>query len=271
MLTLQAPAKINWFLNVRGVRPDGFHSVVTVLQTISLFDTLTLNPNAAPGFTCSDPSLETDDNLVLKAARLFWQETGLAPVPLAIHLHKRIPHQAGLGGGSADAAAMLLGLIQLTGGHSWSDLTAMAAQLGSDVPFFLTGGTALATGRGEVITPLDVPLPTVPLYLVKAPGVGIATAQAYGWLKAEGLYPQVDPAPLLAALKAGKDIRPFVYNDFQRVAAAQHPALFDGLPQPALLCGSGSAIACFNPPQGAHWAVHPVGPTLQVITEHGQN
>lgn len=148
-------AKINWSLRITGKRADGFHDLETIFQTISLHDELTFRPADAMSLTCDDPSIPTDEtNLVLRAAR------AVQAPPTAIALRKRIPAGGGLGGGSSNAATTLRAL----GSHR-EDLAQLALQLGSDVPFFLTGGTAYATGRGEVLTPV-APLANIPLLLV---------------------------------------------------------------------------------------------------------
>jgi 4-diphosphocytidyl-2-C-methyl-D-erythritol kinase len=137
-------AKINWSLRIIGKRADGFHDLETVFQTISLHDELTFRASDELSLTCDDPTIPTDDtNLVMRAARL------LGAPPVAIELRKRIPAGGGLGGGSSNAAATLLAL-----GPDRDDLPQLALSLGSDVPFFLLGGTAYAIGRGEVLTPL---------------------------------------------------------------------------------------------------------------------
>jgi 4-diphosphocytidyl-2-C-methyl-D-erythritol kinase len=146
-------AKINWALRITGRRPDGFHDLETVFQTISLHDELTFTPASALSLTCDDPTIPSDDtNLVLRAAR------AVGATNVAIHLRKRIPSGGGLGGGSSNAAVTLMEL-----GHD--DLPNIALSLGSDVPFFLVGGTAYATGRGEVLTPLP-PMRGIPLLLL---------------------------------------------------------------------------------------------------------
>lgn len=156
-LTLYAPAKVNLTLTVGDRRPDGYHDVSTVMQAVGLYDTLILTHGGAGlTLTCTDPAVPSDaTNLVLRAAGRFFEETKL-PVPdLHLHLRKRIPSQAGLGGGSSDAASTLLALRTLYA-PSLPDvqLEHMAAALGSDVPFFIRGGTALARGRGERLTPM---------------------------------------------------------------------------------------------------------------------
>jgi 4-diphosphocytidyl-2-C-methyl-D-erythritol kinase len=137
-------AKINWSLRITGKRGDGFHDLETVFQAISLHDELTFRASDELSLTCDDPTIPTDDtNLVMRAARL------VGAPPVAIELRKRIPAGGGLGGGSSNAAATLLALAA-----DRHDLPQLALSLGSDVPFFLVGGTAYATGRGEVLTPL---------------------------------------------------------------------------------------------------------------------
>lgn len=138
---MKSYSKINWSLRITGKRADGFHDLETVFQTISLHDELTFRPSSSLSLVCDDPAIPTDDtNLVMRAAKLAG-----AP-PLAIELKKRIPAGGGLGGGSSNAATTLVALGRAD--------PALALSLGSDVPFFLLGGTAYATGRGEVLTPL---------------------------------------------------------------------------------------------------------------------
>jgi|FaiFalDrversion3_1042247.scaffolds.fasta_scaffold00309_2 4-diphosphocytidyl-2-C-methyl-D-erythritol kinase len=163
-MRLRAPAKINWTLEVLGRRPDGYHQVATVLQTIALWDELELEP--APGLeleTVDGPALGEED-LALRAARLLLPQGGVR-----LRLRKGIPVGAGLGGGSSDAAAALRGVRSLFRLHLCDqELARLAATLGSDVPFFLHGGTALATGRGELVSPLP-DAPTVWLVLLVPP------------------------------------------------------------------------------------------------------
>jgi len=167
-MDVRAYAKINLGLRVTAKRADGYHDIETIFQTISLHDTLTFMPSSALTLTCDAPDIPVDDtNLVLRAAR-----AAGAP-PVAIALRKRIPAGGGLGGGSSDAAATLRAL-------DCADAEAALA-LGSDVPFFLLGGTAYATGRGEVLTPLPS-LEGIPLLLVFPPE-RIATARAYAMLR----------------------------------------------------------------------------------------
>ena len=149
----KAYAKVNLTLAVGEKRPDGYHEVVSVMQRVSLCDTLTAEQTREGiTLTCSDPALPSgEENLAHRAASLFFRETGIAG-GAALTLEKRIPSQAGLGGGSSDAASALLALRKLYApALPDTELETMAAALGSDVPFFIRGGTQLATGRGEVL------------------------------------------------------------------------------------------------------------------------
>ena len=151
--TERACAKVNLTLCVGGKRPDGYHTVTSVMQRIGLWDTVTVRGSTGEdALHCDVPVTErAEDNLCMKALRVFFAETGARSGGVTITLKKRIPTQAGLGGGSSDAAAVLRGLRRLYAPDMTdAQLEGMAAQLGSDVPFFIRGGTQLATGRGEV-------------------------------------------------------------------------------------------------------------------------
>lgn len=170
MIQVSSYAKINWSLRVTGKRADGFHDLETVFQLISLHDTLTFTEADRLVLTCDDRTIPTDErNLVVKAARALGVER------VAIHIEKRIPSGGGLGGGSSNAAATLTTLAKMFGIDQ--PLEPLALQLGSDVPFFLVGGTAYATGRGEVITPLP-DAPELPLLLI-LPRQRVSTAEAF--------------------------------------------------------------------------------------------
>ena len=169
-MRIPAPAKINLFLEVLGRRADGFHDLESVFQTLALADELEITVGPGSGaaqqgiaLTCSDPTIPADaSNLVWRAAAAF-QARRPAIGRVTIALTKRVPHGAGLGGGSSDAASTLLALNHLsTEPLPAAELAAIALQLGSDVPFFLLGGTAYATGRGEELTAL-LPLPVLPV------------------------------------------------------------------------------------------------------------
>src|SRR3954471_17031508 len=153
----KSPCKVNLLLNILRKRPDGFHELETVMQPVPLFDLLDFSREGQGlQLTCSEPSLPTDSaNLVFRAAEGFFKAAGITD-GVRIHLEKKIPLAAGLGGGSGNAATTLLGLNELFGKPLTGDgLLSLAASLGSDVPFFLQDKPALATGRGEKITSLD--------------------------------------------------------------------------------------------------------------------
>jgi 4-diphosphocytidyl-2-C-methyl-D-erythritol kinase len=152
MLTFKAPAKINLTLEVLGKRPDGFHEIRSVIQSVDLYDTLSFIPSKETIISCDMPGWSADRSLVSRTVELLREITGCTR-GVSIDITKKIPLMSGLGGDSSDAAAVLNGLNELWGlGMTNEDLADIASQLGSDVAFFLRGGTAFATGRGEVIT-----------------------------------------------------------------------------------------------------------------------
>jgi 4-diphosphocytidyl-2-C-methyl-D-erythritol kinase len=244
--SVTAPAKLNRYLGVLGRRPDGFHEVelvTTVLDHVpELCDTLSWEPHHRLELRLEGPTAEglvaDESNLVLKAWRLVESYVG-RPCPARLLLHKRIPHGAGLGGGSSDAAAALKLANQCLALELPDEvLLAFAAELGSDVPLFLLGGTVHGTGRGERVRPIAAePLP--PLLLVH-PRLHQPTAGVYGALARTGL-PSTLPLPDPARA-------PWV-NDLEAPALAVNPALAEvrealvGLGGSPLLCGSGSAWA----------------------------
>ncbi len=180
LVVVQAPAKVNLFLELHGRRDDGYHEIETVMQAISLYDRIELRPQAQTGIVleCTDPSLPTDDgNIAWRAASLLERKIGL-PQGLSIRLEKCIPHGAGLGGGSSDAAAVLAGINRLFAmGLDKEFLAESGAELGSDVPFFTHGGAALCEGRGEKITP--VPSELDAFFVVCCPDYVQPTAAVY--------------------------------------------------------------------------------------------
>ena len=187
-----APAKINLSLSILGKRPAGFHELESLMVPLTLADSLTIElmdagaPSTGPSevgaapcqFSCSDPTLPCDDsNLVVRAARRFFETAGSSGA-VRIHLEKAIPHGAGLGGGSSDAASTLLGLNALLGTPlTEQTLHGLAAEIGSDVPFFLARSAAVCRGRGEIVKPLPFPH-ALPLLLIK-PAFGVPTPWAY--------------------------------------------------------------------------------------------
>jgi 4-diphosphocytidyl-2-C-methyl-D-erythritol kinase len=254
--SVPAPAKINLDLRVLGKRADGYHELRTVFQTISLRDTLEIA--FTPGRTTEielrdDPGIP--DNLVLRAAKLA-MEAMRAAGQVEMRLIKRIPMGAGLGGGSSDAAAVLLALPALAGRRLGLEaLAGLAARLGSDVPFFLLGGTAVGIGRGTELFPLpDTP---AQLALLVAPGVHVDTARAYAELS-PGLTTESQQNKIFSFQShmwnsiAGGPGAPTAWvgrNDFETVVFARHGRLADlkrGLIRAgatlAMMTGSGSAL-----------------------------
>jgi len=219
-LTLKAYAKINLTLEVLAKRADSYHEVASVLQTISLADTLTFESSGSLDFRCDVSSLKTPDNLVLKAARLLQETTGSNKGAI-INLTKRIPIAAGLGSGSTDAAATLVGLNQLWELNlSLERLVGLASKLGSDVAFFLYGGTALAKGRGEEIALLP-PAPELWLVLLKpaVKPVPNKTAQLYSRLNPSYFTSGQHTLKLVTHLNHGGNVDDsFLFNVFEQIA-----------------------------------------------------
>ena len=247
---LPAFAKINLHLHVLGRRPDGYHELRTIFQTISLHDTLELSISRRPGIALvvSDNSLPSGpENLVYRAIEAIRVETEFRGGVRA-HLVKRIPVARGLGGGSSDAAAALIGMMRLTGKKvALARLIEMAAGLGADVPFFLFGGRALAVNRGDEIYPLTDTARRA-IVVVSPRDIGVSTKEAYEWLSAE-LTNRAEPPNIwgfcaLCWSRPGK-----VSNDFEGPVFRRHPRLGeirDGLLErgaaEAALAGSGSAV-----------------------------
>lgn len=250
-LRLPAFAKINLDLRVLGVRPDGYHELRTVFQTLRLHDTLTFTRRpGAMTLSCRTPGVPTDHrNLVWKAAESLWREGGGSRRGLegvSIHLTKRIPAEAGLGGGSADAAVALQALNRLWSiGADEATLMRIASGIGADVPFFLRGGTALGLGRGDAIYPLDE-LPAVWVALVRPP-FGVSTVEAYRWWDAApGSSPQVPVVSPPAswphwARVLGNDLEPPVTSQHPMIGRIRRGLLKDGA-FAAAMSGSGSTV-----------------------------
>jgi 4-diphosphocytidyl-2-C-methyl-D-erythritol kinase len=230
MLTLKAPAKINLALEVTGKRPDGYHEIKTIIQAINLYDELLFEPAAAIQFKCSVPGLP-EDNLVMRAARML-KETFNCSSGVKITLHKGIPVSGGLGGGSSDAGATLKGLNEFWKlGLCESDLTGLAARLGSDVPFFIHGGTALAEGRGELISLLPELLSGwIVLMLPAVTGIENKTRAMYSRLTAADFTDGKRTLELAARIREGRGIATsLVYNAFDRPAEDLLPGVKEGL------------------------------------------
>ncbi len=257
-LVVHCPAKVNLFLEIRGIRPDGYHEIETVMQAVTFYDRLTLRPRAESGISldCSDPTLPQDDqNLAYRAADLLDATVGL-PSGVSIRLDKQIPAGAGLGGGSSDGAGVLAGLDRLFGlGLSVEDLCRSASELGSDTPFFLYGATALCRGRGERVSP--VPAATPMHYVICCPEQPVPTAEAYRTLDRAGLTNEKRSASfMLDSLQSGdiERIRSDLFNRFGEVAERLAPdvgrtknMLAAHGSRGILVSGSGSAVFAVFP------------------------
>lgn len=210
-LTELAPAKLNLTLEVGEKRSDGYHEVQSVMSCAALYDEVTLESGTSGGIsmTCDCPGLPLDDtNLCLRAAKLFFKKTGIPCDGLHIDLTKRIPMQSGLGGGSADAAAVLRGLRKLYRPEMMiKDLERMAAELGSDVPFCVRSVTAMVRGRGEQL----LKLPKLPLcwFVICKPEFSFSTAEMYAKLDEKEPVSSIDTLGLIKALE---------YQDMQEIS-----------------------------------------------------
>lgn len=225
-VTTYAPAKINLSLEVLRRRDDGYHEVTTVLQTVSLADDLTVTRDEQISLDCTLPDLNAEHNLVLRAARELRRRFPRAP-GARIVLRKRIPVAAGLGGGSSNAAAALRALVSL-----WElpvsdfELQEIAAGLGSDVPFFLRGGTAWATGRGEQIEPLPPPLPTWLVLIPHEQTLPDKTRRLYAALSPDEFRSGQTTQKLVEQLRSGAPLDPDLFvNSFTAAAMRVFPGL----------------------------------------------
>jgi 4-diphosphocytidyl-2-C-methyl-D-erythritol kinase len=261
-ISLKAPAKINLYLEITGNRADGYHDLVMVLQSIELCDRIDLRLTGTDTIYvhCDHPEVPTDrTNLAYRAAYLLQQQyPEFGGVDITIT--KNIPVGAGLAGGSADCAAVLVGLDLLWNlGLTQPELRALAAELGSDIPFCIGGGTALAVGRGEILSPLPA-LTNLALVICKPRNLGISTAWAYQTFRSQGLLAsspvkdQNRSSQMLAAIASEDDSRylrmaRLLYNDLERVVLPAHPeinALKQSLQSEeclgVLMSGSGSTV-----------------------------
>lgn len=209
----RAYAKINLTLDVTGKREDGYHLLDTVMQSVSLYDELELRREEEPGIRlrCDKEYLPLDTkNTAYRAARLFFEHCGLEQAGVLVAIHKRIPSRAGMGGGSADAAAVLCGLNNLFSvGLSREELAGLGAQIGADVPFCVLGGTRRCRGIGELTEPV-APLPDCFLVLCKPPA-GMSTPRAFAL---------IDKYPLLKSGGTPKMLEALESGSLQRVAGA---------------------------------------------------
>ena len=242
-MQLFAPAKINLSLKILGRREDGFHEIESLMTPISLADELTIEPSD-PGisFSCDDQSLPAgEENLVLKAARSFFAEIKGKP-RVRIRLRKKIPHGAGLGGGSSDAASTLLGLNEMHGQPlALSRLRNLGAEIGSDVPFFLLKGAACCRGRGEIVEPVPG-LAKLMLLLLK-PEFGVPSPWAYQRWRESRQLPDVDYSPqTVGDLVLENDLERPVFEKYLFLAQTKMWLRKQPEVAGALLSGSGSTV-----------------------------
>ena len=264
MIQREAHAKINLTLAVTGKRKDGYHTLATVMQEISLADTLRAEKaQEGVSLVCSDPALPTDEgNLCVKAARAYLAAAG-EPGGVKLTLEKKIPSGAGLGGGSSDAAATLLLLSELYPADA--DLCSLAVSLGADVPFFLAGGTCLCTGIGEVLRPLYFPGKEQLWCVVAKESEGLSTPEVYRAYDELENKPEHDPAQNIVEAMTWGDpeaVYPFLSNDLERAAYVLRPEIRElrtylkALGAEATqMTGSGSAVfGLFRDKNSAAWA-----------------
>jgi 4-diphosphocytidyl-2-C-methyl-D-erythritol kinase len=223
-----APAKVNFGLRILGKRPDGYHAIQTILQMLNLCDWLSFCPNSAGTIRliCTPSGLPTDDgNLIVRAAKLL-QQTYQVKQGVEVTLNKRIPIAAGLGGGSSDAATTLLVLNRVWQLHCpQATLRQLAAQLGSDVPFFLDGPIALACGRGEILSPVSPPPPLTGVLV--NPGFGVSAGWAYGQFSGQSSATELTMAHILEAL-GSRDLvllADVMVNDLEPGVAMVYPVI----------------------------------------------
>jgi 4-diphosphocytidyl-2-C-methyl-D-erythritol kinase len=260
-LTLFSPCKINLFLRIIRKRPDNFHDLASLFQAVGFGDTLTLSlaDGGADEFTCNMAGVPTDStNLVLRALELMRQKTGKR-VYFKADLEKCVPAQAGLGGGSANAATAMWGANELMGKPATLDeMIEWSAELGSDITFFLSRGTAYCTGRGEVMTPIDPPLPAGAKLSIVKPDLGLSTPKVFGALDYDQLSKE-DPQMLLDTFLNEGVVKT---NDKYYINDLEQPA-FDCLPElkalkeellkvkgfdHVMMSGSGTSIFCIGEP-----------------------
>ena len=248
----KAPAKINLGLCVKDKRPDGFHNIVSLFQTVSLYDELIIDHKNESGLSCDMPGVPLDGtNLVLRAERAFCDHFGI-DTRLHYTLTKQIPSGAGLGGGSTDAAAAIRGCAKFHDIGSDNDtLRTIAENVGSDVPFLINGGTALVTGRGEHIVP--IPWLYNFTYVIVYPAVSISTAWAYGHVTThDSVFTPCEA--MLERLLMGEDVSAdefceTIVNDFEIPVIGAHPEIaklkshiMDSGARRSVMSGSGSAV-----------------------------
>jgi 4-diphosphocytidyl-2-C-methyl-D-erythritol kinase len=243
-MQILAPAKINLSLKILGRRTDGFHELDTLIAPISLYDAIGIDQRPEKGikFCCNDPSVpQGDDNLVVRAAKTFFETTKIEPA-VSVELKKKIPHGAGLGGGSSDAASVLLALNDLFGAKlSRETLAEIAEPLGSDVPFFLFQSAAICKGHGEMVIP--VKLQRQFSILLLKPAFAVSTAWAYSrWQHSREIPGIRYEAQEFAGQTFANDLERPVFEKFVFLAQFRMWLLSQSEVGAALMSGSGSTM-----------------------------
>jgi 4-diphosphocytidyl-2-C-methyl-D-erythritol kinase len=266
-LTIEARAKVNLSLDVLGKMDDGYHEILTVMQTLSLHDDVELTVKKGSGAVTAKSNryyLPRDErNIAGRAARLFLTEAGIADRDVSIYIKKRNPVCAGLGGGSTDGGAVLVGLNRMFGtGFTAEDMRKMGEKLGSDVPFTIEGGTALAGGRGEKLTQLK-PLPKCRIVVCK-PEFSVSTPALYNAIDNRKIKLRPNTEGMLNALENGdlNGVAKRLFNVFEEPVSEEHSdilrikdALYDYGALGASMSGTGSAVfGIFDDADGAERA-----------------
>jgi len=250
--TVQAPAKINLFLDIVGKRSDGYHLVNMVMQSVSLFDEVTLTVHDGDGnicISCTDENIPCNEtNTAYKAVKYFFEYAQMPLKDVSVRIKKRIPSQAGMAGGSTDAAAVLVGLNDmLDAGFSNEELAEIAEKIGADVPFCIYGGTMTANGIGTILTPIPA-MPECYIVAVK-PDIQISTKEAYQKSDETGYEQCRSIEPMVNAICSGniKAIGKAMYNKFEEVVEVPEIDVIKSCMREfnadgALMTGSGSVI-----------------------------
>ena len=253
-VTVICPAKINLFLKVYGKRPDGFHDIESLVQRVTIYDRITIARETEPGIrlSCSTPEVPSGPgNLAYKAASLVLEASGITDGGVSIFIEKHIPHGAGLGGGSSDAAAVMLGLADLFQVAPPAEkLRELAGGVGSDVPLFLSPSPSVITGRGEIVRPSNIRVNA--FFVVVFPGFSVSTQWAYSnfrltkkpWKYTISTLQKVEEGEL-----APDRWQDFLVNDLEPAVTTRHPEigrckedLLRFGARASLMSGSGSAV-----------------------------
>ncbi len=248
-LTLAAKAKINLYLDVTGKRADGYHLLETVMHTVSLSDTVTVTETDKSGIeiSCSDPLIPCNEkNIAYKCAAAFFEKAGIRDRGVSIHIEKNIPSQAGMGGGSADGAAVLKSMnILFKAGLSETELISIGADIGADIPFCIKGGCGYCTGIGEIIEPLPLIQASV---LIGKGKTGISTAEAFGKIdKLDRSIGITNIRQKFGGSPSVRDIAPYCRNIFDDVTSLDEVSaikkiMTDNGAVCSAMTGSGSAV-----------------------------